>query len=527
MKKLFLLVFMWLITSGAMGADCTSRSSLQCYQKNNATNGYCYWGLYMGNDYICKECPNVPLSITNGSGNVFSGKVTIGSGVDYDSSCPMEYKCNTGYAITLEVIAGSNSNTVGGQYNINCTKCSANEIAPNDQVVTYWVNKDDGYWGSTIVKKSYYYQIMRDGASYGMAAVTLGCQACGTNATANSANTNCNCNYGYQYCYSSGACITENINGERDCSAIPYKICLKYVDPETGAASSDCNHTLYHKINAGYSTVQDGTYTNSGSLTTLFQSSTYLQPASTSITEFVKIVSDYTNPDTSTTYFSNLAFQSNLLNVCKSDSKCVISSDNTINLYIIHKFKTYKLLFQDGELQLTGDSQTCTYGTDCVLEYELANSAVKDGYLFDGVSWLHRGSSTPISKGGVFPEDLYDAVAKSNHQAILYPNQTSCPQGSYCVDNVEKKCPENHYCPGTTSVPQPCGEGGYSGGGAAECSECDAGYYCANGKEACPTGTTSDAGATAKTECYVSSATKFKDASGREFTLPIGKVYVK
>lgn len=60
---------------------------------------------------------------------------------------------------------------------------------------------------------------------------------------------------------------------------------------------------------------------------------------------------------------------------------------------------------------------------------------------------------------------------------------------------------------------------------------CSPGYYCGtSGKKPCPAGATSDEGSNSETQCYISSATKFKDtAEGSiEFTLPINtdtKIY--
>ncbi len=59
-------------------------------------------------------------------------------------------------------------------------------------------------------------------------------------------------------------------------------------------------------------------------------------------------------------------------------------------------------------------------------------------------------------------------------------------------------------------------------------AKCKSGYYCSNGKEEpCPIGSTSTEGnATAKSDCYITSATKFCDGPNESdcFTLPIGKV---
>lgn len=59
--------------------------------------------------------------------------------------------------------------------------------------------------------------------------------------------------------------------------------------------------------------------------------------------------------------------------------------------------------------------------------------------------------------------------------------------------------------------------------------ECPAGYYCneTEGKRPCPKGATSAKKSTKIGDCYISSATKFKD-NGAEFTLPINtntKIY--
>lgn len=58
--------------------------------------------------------------------------------------------------------------------------------------------------------------------------------------------------------------------------------------------------------------------------------------------------------------------------------------------------------------------------------------------------------------------------------------------------------------------------------------ECPAGYYCneTEGKRKCPTGATSAKKSTKIGDCYISSATKFKD-NGAEFTLPIGQITYK
>ena len=54
--------------------------------------------------------------------------------------------------------------------------------------------------------------------------------------------------------------------------------------------------------------------------------------------------------------------------------------------------------------------------------------------------------------------------------------------------------------------------------------KCPAGYYCnatSGGKQPCPAGATSGEGKTKIDDCYISSATQFKDTNGKMFKLPI------
>lgn len=94
--------------------------------------------------------------------------------------------------------------------------------------------------------------------------------------------------------------------------------------------------------------------------------------------------------------------------------------------------------------------------------------------------------------------------------------QTGCIEcampGYYCPGGIEItniQCPRGYYCPGNVSTV--CIKGG------------------SGGKCKCPIGATSDVGKSKIKDCYMpggATGTKFQDASGKIFTLPVGtKIY--
>lgn len=112
-----------------------------------------------------------------------------------------------------------------------------------------------------------------------------------------------------------------------------------------------------------------------------------------------------------------------------------------------------------------------------------------------------------------------------------------CPGGKYNPntgsesDSECKTCEGGYYCGEAAAEQTPCGAGYFCPQGSEKQTECGVGYYCPEksaNHNSCPAGTTtSTATSTAKTECYISSATKFKDKNG-EFVLPINyNIYVK
>lgn len=173
-----------------------------------------------------------------------------------------------------------------------------------------------------------------------------------------------------------------------------------------------------------------------------------------------------------------------------------------------------------------------------------------------GKIFAKNGDQWKTSAGTIYTpgEDYPAEYLYPNLTLTLYPNVTDCTAGFYCplptLENRDlrfkdtKKCPEGFYCPAGSSETTPCDAGYYCPEKSPEQTICPLGYYCQSttggvcttennqnttcvppDDSKCPVGLTTDKiGATAKTECGITSATKFKENNSKEkfFTLPLG-----
>lgn len=107
--------------------------------------------------------------------------------------------------------------------------------------------------------------------------------------------------------------------------------------------------------------------------------------------------------------------------------------------------------------------------------------------------------------------------SESNAQSIVLSGQEFNSQWKY-------KSSSNTINAGS-KITQPTSEDAMKNGIdlIAVYKSCDAGYYCNTSKQECPAGSTSPAGSSEESACYISSETQFQDSKGT-FTLPIGNL---
>jgi uncharacterized repeat protein (TIGR02543 family) len=141
-----------------------------------------------------------------------------------------------------------------------------------------------------------------------------------------------------------------------------------------------------------------------------------------------------------------------------------------------------------GSVPAPGDTP-CTKNQSCHLE--TIPAMTRTGYVLDNTNW----NSNPAGTGTIYAGGGSILASDTIGDRTLYAKWTACATGTY-----------------------------YSSG---SCLDCEAGYYCHSGiRTACPAGHTSNITPSlpdAKSDCYMSSGTKFCDEGGtRCFHLPTG-----
>lgn len=494
----FLLLSSAILPHYAYGATCSARTtSAQCYNNNNSMNGYCYWTYTgMGQDFMCSECPNVPLQATGVSGNVYSDQV--GSlDVDYTTACPMAYRCQTpGYAIHADIVDSNGVLVSGGEtYSPKCVQCQDNTFAESGERLVILSRK---LTTGTITKTEEF--AFKTGERFSSAdslsiSAYPACQECGEHSYANENNSNCICEE--HYASPTNRISTENVG------------------------AGGCVEKDYHiRFNLGYTTQDEYPY-----IIYRRPSHVYLDPTNdnanlenaATLDHIVKVIRPkyvfggwYTD--------LNKVFSSQNI-IQKRLSYNPVSNSNTIeNGYIIYltaKWNkgTYKIIYENETFK------TCTYTQSCIVDRTGESLCTDETSYF--THWTN-GAGKTIEPGADFL-DFEHENAEFNSDTELYLSaycgacpeykhctggkMYDCDEGKWCHDGIMEECPENHFCVD----------------GKKE--KCPAGYWCSNGeKNPCPAGKTS-AGATYEFQCFYgggTSGTKFCDSTGGCFNLPSG-----
>lgn len=275
------------------------------------------------------------------------------------------------------------------------------------------------------------------------------CKKCGNYATHNDDHTNCNCNYGYHI----GEDInnTENV-GSENCFAITFAV--KY---SNGSNTLDDN-----KIPDKYSRI---------GLTQLFslelptvdcsQPSINGIPTSLCMTKTGYNFDGYWTADKKL----NVCEAGQCLSEIEAGKKIAVNATATltdddmgdVTFTAVWKAKEFTITY-DTDNKCQTKKQTCTYDTPCYLKYD--NTCTTTGQYITG--W-------------------------------------KCTSG--CSDK------DTLYLPG---APISTISDGNDMTLTAQWNECPTGYYCTKGKqESCPAGSTSDAGSTKITDCYINKKTQF------------------
>ena len=142
-------------------------------------------------------------------------------------------------------------------------------------------------------------------------------------------------------------------------------------------------------------------------------------------------------------------------------------------------------------------SHTCTYDEDCTLK---SNGFTRTYYKFKG--WKLENSGDSLAEGASIKNASTGATITYYAQWEL--DAVNCAPGTYLKANTFtcSSCPAGKYCVGGTYVFGNPNDQGITG-------NCNAGRYSTGGASAatctaCPSGYTSNAGATADTSCYMS-----------------------
>ena len=142
-------------------------------------------------------------------------------------------------------------------------------------------------------------------------------------------------------------------------------------------------------------------------------------------------------------------------------------------------------------------SHTCTYDEDCTLA---ANGFIKTYYKFKG--WKLENSGDSLAEGASIKNASTGATITYYAQWEL--DAVNCAAGTYLKGNTFScaSCPAGKYCVGGTYVFGNSNDQGITG-------NCNAGRYSTGGASAatctaCPSGYTSNVGATAQNKCYMS-----------------------
>ena len=180
----------------------------------------------------------------------------------------------------------------------------------------------------------------------------------------------------------------------------------------------------------------------------------------------------------------------------------------------------------------SGGDMYCCVKNNTVYVYDSWNI---HSYLGDKTSYGAKGFGekiTVIQEDGYFAFPITENVSKKNglcNNDGVYSDcplnkkcengfAVDCAAGKYCENGVEQICPKGYKC--VDGKKTACNTPGYYCEGGTE-KKCPAGSYCTGDghKQDCPAPQNSDEGADAKTDCYISSSTRFCDGKDKCFNL--------
>ena len=500
MKKIVLLTFLCLVTSGALaivggdgtgttGSGCTGYDTmLDC---NSASDAYtCYWGYTRDFtngplSYKCYECTNSltdsvlvssytetqpTISWLTATTEYLDSSGTYRAYGNTDGFCPILVSCPAGYGLKLYINpkCSALSATSDCRYQISCERCAMGTFDRETRLVRLYAASTSSDYGLFYVLNQRDYT---DGTSTfildtGMADSQMyGCGTCGTNAHTNAAGNNCDCDDGYGYYDTAGRVNTTNI-GERNCVQRTYKIYLN-----TGTSASASSRYIKYLPGTGYDLDLDGVYGDDG--TSLNSVVTVTVPKQNFTGWYFCPMLDGIGasacgaPMWSTNSFSN---SDDIITTCNGIMQCSIDEYDTINLYRQYSWKTYTVKYDDG----SNKTKTCTYNSDCKIDYT-PTTTVPGGQLFK--NWVYSGQAINVGDNFKTIEQSQSGEFSSN-QVSLSPSYTDCPAGYYCKNNVQTECDAGHYCPVKTTTPIPCDGGYYCPAKSASQTQCPAGHYC-------------------------------------------------
>lgn len=499
MNKIISLVFVFLCLVSAdvmaiVGGDDTGTTT-SCEGKsdmvscNSTTDGYsCYWGYlreFTGGPMsdMCYECTNLPVTdyIKVSDETDVQPTITLhtaktvqlynGQYYQYANEsgfCPIAVTCPSGYG--LKLYRKSSCSTLSSNSDCNlyiaCHKCGMGTFDRETKLLRLYSTNTNSY--DLYYVKNFWtdeYMNRTEVAEKMSLDSQYGCGSCGDNATVNTAGNNCDCNDGYAYYDAAGRAKFKNVDSH-NCEKRVYRVYLN-----TGTEASTSSPYIRYRVGDGYDLDKDTSFGDDG---TSLDSIVNISEPKKNFTGwyFCPRYSDMDTECGAAVFTTNAVDNSvNIVDLCDKQISCQINEYDALNLYKKYSWKKYTVAYSDGE------EKQCTYNSDCVVKTVPLN--VPDGQVFS--HWALDGNQ--VDGGGNI---------KSIETAMT-----------------------SEFVDGTAVL-------------SAQFVDCPAGFYCTGGEEnPCPVGTTSDAGADEKTDCYISSATKFQDGSGRTFTLPIGRVYVK
>lgn len=546
MKKIFFLIFMCFVASGAMAVvdggvtaiGCEAMSNMMSCNNASTSANSCYWGYTrktsgMVPAYMCYECANTPITdyikIATDTEvqpiiSLHTSKTEyIQDGYFYQylntyGFCPIEVRCPSGYGLKLIKDEKCQSLVVGSDCDlyVSCNSCGGNF----DREVRMLRLYDSGdYFYVTNVKTDIEGNSI-DVVEQATEDHKYGCGMCGINAEVNGAGNDCNCLDGYAYYDSAGRVNTSNIGEGRDCVARTYTI---YLNTDTTAYTGN---TIKYRPGYGYDLDGDGeygtayeTFLNDGEFNVQIKKNFegwYFFPKSEGVES---------GEDGRMWAENRINHTDDIVSKCKEAESCDIDEKDQINLYKHWSWLKYNIDY--GEYAERGE---CTYNQSCKLSKPIPEK-VPDGKLFS--RWLAEAYDAKMFIPG---EDIVDWEKEvvfgflDGLQLVMLTEP--CPAGFYCISNERKDCPEGYYCSGSTGTPIPCDPGNFCPKNSSGQTECPKGYYCEDGgsePKLCPAGTTTAGSASDISGCFISSATEFVDSSGIPFMLPVidGQVYVK